>query len=36
MKMELCQILDFGSNVVKDSIVLGYGAALLGHWRVML
>jgi hypothetical protein len=35
MRMELCKILGFGSNVVKDSIVLGYGAASLGHWCVM-
>ena len=33
--MELCTILGFGNNVVKDSIVLGYGAASMGHWRVM-
>jgi hypothetical protein len=34
MKMELCKILGFGSNAVKDSIFLGYVAAPLGHWYV--
>jgi len=33
--MEVCEILGSGNNVVKDSIVLTYGAASLGHWCVM-
>jgi len=33
--MELYTILGLGNNAVKDSIVLGYGAASLGHCRVM-
>ena len=35
IKMELCNTLGFGNNVVKDPTVLGYGAASPGHWRVM-
>jgi hypothetical protein len=33
--MELCEILGFCSNAVKDSIVLGYAAASVGHWCVV-
>ena len=36
IKMELCKISGFGNNVVKYCIVLGHGAASLGHWCVMI